>query len=260
MEPSHHIFDRRAKRLQRTRAAQQLAQSDFLLREVAERMAERLEEVQQNSFPVAVELGCRTGYLKPLATAKASILHFIGAELAPGYRADLLLDEEWLPFAEESVHLFLSLLNFHWVNDLPGALVQLKRALAPAGLMVATLFGGQTLKELRQAIAHAAQGGMRPHISPFVEVKDAGALLQRAGFHLPVADSEIITVRYKNAWDLMTDLHHLGEGNALAKRTRALMSKGALDAIAKAYAELFSEADGRMPATFEIITLTGWKS
>ncbi len=259
-----HIFSRHTKRLQRGRALKNLERHDFLYREVADRMAELFSETVTAQFPLAVELGSRNGYLQKALSGLAGIHTYLPCETTENTSGvSLVLDEEWLPFKENSVPLFLSLLNLHWVNDLPGCLVQIRKALADKGLMVATMLGGQTLWELKAAIAEAASEtgtALTPRISPFVEIKDAGMLLQRTGFNLPVADSDTITVMYPDAMALMYDLRGMGESNALVQRQKSFTAPGTLEAINAAYKKLFQTKEGRVPATFEVITLTGWKS
>lgn len=258
------IFERRIKRLQRARALKNLPQHDFLYREIATRMAELFADTITAKFPLAVELGSRQGYLQNALSGLGGINTYLPCEITPrAAGVSLILDEEWLPFKENSIPLFLSLLNLHWVNDLPGCLVQLRKALADKGLLVATIFGGQTLWELKAALAEAAsETGMAltPRISPFVEVKDAGMLLQRTGFNLPVADSDTITVMYPDAMSLMRDLRGMGESNALVRRQKSFTAPHTLEAISHAYKKLFQNKESRIPATFEIITLTGWKN
>ena len=149
----------------------------------------------------------------------------------------------------------------HWTADLPGALVQLRRALRPDGLLLAAMLGGQTLVELRTALFEAEleqEGGVSPRVSPAIELGDAAALLQRAGYALPVADSETITVAYSDALALMRDLRCMGETNALSARRRSFLRRSTLARAALIYAERFAEPDGNIPATFEVLYLCGW--
>jgi SAM-dependent methyltransferase len=173
----------------------------------------------------------------------------------------LAADEEFLPFAEASLDLVLSSLSLHWVNDLPGALLQARRALRPDGLFLAAMLGGETLKELRQAMLAAeaeVSGGASPRVSPFADVADAGALLQRAGFALPVVDSDRLTFSYADPFALMAELKGLGESNATAGRRRGLTGRRQLGRAAEIYLERFAGADGRVPATFQVLYLTAW--
>src|SRR5204863_7952048 len=170
-------------------------------------------------------------------------------------------DPEWLPFRDASFDLVASVLALHWTAGLAGALVQLRRALKPDGLLLAAMLGGQTLVELRTALFEAAlaeEGGVSPRASPAIELADAAALLQRAGFAMPVADSETITVTYPDALALMRDLRAMGETNALAARRRGMMRRATLARAAMVYRERFGDPAGRVPATFEILFLTGW--
>ncbi len=275
MEPAIALFDRRAVRRQRNRAAAGLAGHDFLLREVADRLAERLEDVARR-FPLALDLGCHDGTLGRALAGRGGIETLIQADLAPALaraakaagRPALAADEEALPFAEGRFDAVFSLLSLHWTNDLPGALLQARRVLKPDGLFLAALFGGETLKELRAALLEAeieVEGGASPRVSPFADVRDAGALLQRAGFALPVADVDSITVHYPNALKLMADLRGMGEANALVERRKGFTRRTTLLRAAALYAERHGGAQdredqgpGRLPATFQVIYLTGW--
>ncbi len=181
------------------------------------------------------------------------------AARAPGLR--LAADEEALPFGEATFDLVTSLLSLHWVNDLPGALAQIRLALKPDRLFLAAMLGGETLKELRQALAEAeiaVEGGLSPRVSPFAGVRDAGGLLQRAGFALPVVDTETLTVVYSDPLKLIADLRAMGETNAINERRRSLTRRATLLEAADRYRKAFADAEGRVPATFQVIYLTGW--
>ena len=171
------------------------------------------------------------------------------------------LDEERLPFAEASLDLVVSTLALHWTNDLPGALVQIRRALRPDGLFIGSILGGSTLTELRQALVQAESeiaGGAAPRVSPFADMMDAAGLLQRAGFALPVADVDRVQVAYAHPLELLRDLRAMGEGNVLADSDRRPLTRRVLARAMEIYAERFSRDDARIPATFEIVTMTGW--
>lgn len=173
----------------------------------------------------------------------------------------IFADEEFLPFANESFDLVLGTLNLHTVNDLPGALLQIRKSLKPDGLFLASMLGGETLYELRQVMTQAemnTRGGISPRIAPFADKQQMGALLQRAGFNLPVVDSDIITVTYDNIFKLFHDLRYMGEGNAIAARDKTPPGKKLFMEAARLYQEQFAGADGRITASFEIIFLTGW--
>ncbi len=250
-------FDRRALRRQRARAAAGLAAHDFLFREVAERLADRLDDVRRD-FPRVLILGGHGGIVRDALAGRCGAELVFECDGAPGC---VVADEDMLPFADAGFDLVISAMALHWVNDLPGALVQIRRALRPDGLFLAALPGGETLHELRRALIEAETeiaGGAGVRVSPFVELRDAGDLLQRAGFALPVADAETITVTYADAFALMRDLRGMGEANAAAARRRAFTRRDTMFAAAGRYAELFAGEDGRIPASFEILTLTAW--
>lgn len=173
----------------------------------------------------------------------------------------VVADEEWLPFAGERLDLVVSALSLHWVNDLPGALIQIHRALRPDGLFLAAILGGDSLSELRQALVRAEselEGGVSPRVAPLVDIRDLGALLQRAGFALPVVDSDTITATYPDALTLMRDLRGMGESNILRARHGHFSRRATLLAAAESYRDMFGDADGRIPATFQILYLAGW--
>jgi SAM-dependent methyltransferase len=259
------IFDRDLLRRRRERVARNPESHDFLLDRVAADIAERLAFIKR-TFPVAANIGAHHGLLSQRLRAGAGIAMIVDVE-----RSEALLDrcqglrvvadEEALPFAPASLDLVVSGLSLHLVNDLPGTLVQLRRALKPDGLLLTGLLGGETLKELRQAwLAAEAEltGGASPRVAPFADVRDLGSLLQRAGFALPVVDSEVVTVTYSSPLALMRDLKAMGASNMLAARRKIPVTRRLLQRAAEIYAERFARADGRVPATFEILTLTAW--
>ena len=262
------VFDRLAVRRHRERAAPGLSAYDFLIREVADRLADCLPDIKR-TFPLALDLGCHGGQLASVLGGRGGIEWLVQGDLSPAMVGQasstpgprLALDEVALPFAVGRFDLILSVLSLHWVNDLPGTLIQLRRALKPDGLLLATLFGGETLRELRQALVAAESeviGGARPRISPFADIRDAGALLQRAGFALPVADTDVLTVSYENPLKLMRDLRGMGEQMATHNRQKSFTRRSILFRAAEIYQDMFGDADGRVPATFEVITLTAW--
>ena len=240
------LFDRRARRLHRARAHRQ-GTVDFLHREIGERLVDRLNLVSRE-FPTALDLSAAD---LDLAGRQGTLWAVSGGVVS---------DPELIPFREASFDLVTSNLLLHWVGDLPGTLVQLRRVLKPGGLLLAALFGGQTLVELRTALFEAElaeEGGVSPRVSPMTELGDAAALLQRAGFSSPVADSETIAVSYPDMLALMRDLRGMGETNALSAR-RGFLRRATLARAVAIYAERFAGADGRIPATFEVLFLTGW--
>ncbi len=259
------IFDRALLARRRQRVADSAEAHDFLLARVADDIAERLAIVRR-TFPLAVNLGAHHGVLSRRIRGLAGIERIIEVDHAArllerceGLR--VVADEEALPFAAASLDLVVSGLSLQLVNDLPGALVQIRRALKPDGLLLAALLGGETLKELRQAwLAAEAEvtGGASPRVAPFADVRDLGALLQRAGFALPVVDSETVTATYASPLALMQEIKGMGASNMLASRHRRPVTRGLLLRAAEIYSERFAQADGRVPATFEILTLTAW--
>ena len=263
-EAPPRLFVRAALARQRQRRAAGFPAHDFLVREVAERLADRLDDVRRR-FPVALDLGCRDGVLGGVLAGRGGIELLVQADLAPAMAGRAaargpagVADEELLPFGPGRFDLVLSCLNLHWVNDLPGALAQIRYALKPDGLFLAALFGGGTLGRLRQALVggeEAARGGASPRVPPFVELRDAAHLLQRAGFALPVADGDRIPVDWPDPLSLMRDLARMGEANVLAARPRQLTGSGTLLAAAERYPR---RSDGRVVADFEIVYLTAW--
>jgi NADH dehydrogenase [ubiquinone] 1 alpha subcomplex assembly factor 5 len=255
------LFDRPAWRAHRDRA---VPDADFLHREVAERLIDRLDLINRD-FAAMLDLGARDGVLARLLAGRRGCGLAVAADpslklLAAAPEPRVCADPELIPFRDASFDLVTSCLALHWCADLPGALIQLRRALKRGGLLLAAMLGGNTLVELRTALFEAElaeEGGVSPRVSPTVELGDAAALLQRAGFAMPVADSETITVTYPDMLALMRDLRAMGETNALAARHRFL-SRATLARAGTLYAERFAGPDGRIPATFEILFLTGW--
>src|SRR5579883_330453 len=233
------VFDRRAVRVHRARAARAPQLADFLVAESAERLLDRLDDVLRR-FPLALDLGCRDGVLARLLRGRGGIETLIHADAA-------------FEFARQAPPPRL-------VAE-AGALLQLRRCLKPDGLLLAALFGGDTLVELRGALMEAElaeEGGASPRVSPVADVRDLGMLLQRAGFALPVVDSERVTVTYPDALALMRDLRAMGETNAVVERRRGFTRRSTLARAAALYAERHGRPDGRIAARFEIITLTAW--
>jgi len=258
------IFDRELLRRRRVRAAARFADHDFLVRHAAQDVAERLGAVNRD-FPLALDLGARQGALARAPLDPGKVAAIVESDMAPAMLSSgglrLAADEEALPFREESFDLVTSILSLHAVNDLPGTLVQIRRALKPDGLLIAALFGGETLKELREAMSLAEierDGGLSPRVAPFAEVRQLGSLLQRAGFALPVADTQTLTVRYRSPLHLLNELRGMGETNVLLERRKTPLKRGTLMRMSEIYQEKFSDPDGRVRATFDIHYLTGW--
>jgi len=261
------IFDRSLVRKRRDRAAAGFAAHDFLVREAAERLADRLSDMTRR-FPVALDLGCHTGEMAGTLGERGGIETLVQCDLSPAMAAraaanrhpTLVADEEWLPFAPASFDLVLSCLSLHWVNDLPGTLAQIRRMLKPDGLFVAVMLGGDTLGELRSALAAAeieVEGGLSPRVSPFADVRDLGHLLHRAGFALPVADADTVHVSYGDPMRLLADLRGMGATNAVAERRKNFTRRATLLAAIAHYQRDHGDGD-RLPATFELLTMTGW--
>lgn len=251
--PPPRLFDpvRRASRL--ARAGRRFAEADFLHRRAAAEMANSLEAILR-SFPVAVDLSPHPGVF-----AAAVAVGGVADRVGPVGTVATVAGEA-LPVGDGSADLIVSILGLHWIDDLPGALVQIRKALKPDGLFLGALFGAGTLKELRGVLTEAeleVRGGAQARVSPFADGYDAAALMQRAGFALPVTDVDRVTVRYPDLFALIRDLRAMGETSALAGEIRPLTRDIAARAAAL-YAERHAEADGRIPATFEIVQLAGW--
>lgn len=265
MPDPHRIFDRDLLTERRNRAADDAEGHDFLLRRVAEDLSERLAIVQRK-FPLALDVGAHHGVLARRIAAAPNVGSVIAYDpakrlLAKAPPPRVAGDLEALPFAPASFGLVVSGLALHLVDDLPGALLQICRALKPDGLLLAALLGGATLTELRQAWLLAEDeilGGASPRVAPFADVRDLGALLQRAGFALPVVDSDTVVVTYPDPLALMRDVKGMGASNMLRDRSRRPVTRRLLFRAAEIYAERFGQSDGRVPATFEILTLTAW--
>ncbi|MBM6593396.1 methyltransferase domain-containing protein [Microvirga pudoricolor] len=252
------VFDRSLVRLRLKRALRQ-GYADFLLARLVEDLEDRLGAVLR-TFGAALDVGSPTAAVAEALRGSGRAASVVRLSGLPEEGA-VLGDEESLPFSAGAFDLAVSLLSLQSVNDLPGTLIQIRRALKPDGLFLAALLGGSTLTELRQAFAQAEselEGGISPRVSPFVDVRDLGALLQRAGFALPVTDTDVVRVRYANPFNLMRDLRGMGLTNALADRRKTPLRRGTLLRAAQIYAERFGDPDGRIPATFEVIWLSGW--
>jgi SAM-dependent methyltransferase len=261
---SQLVFDRRLLRDRRRRAAR-LGPATFLIERVVEDLIDRLSVVLRR-FDLALDLATPIDALARALGAHDAVGSVIAAEAVVDHlrgRSDLRVaaDDEALPFRDGSLDLVVSALALQFVNDLPGTLVQIRRALKPDGLFLAALVGGDSLTELRQAFAAAeaeTEGGVSPRVAPFADVRSLGALLQRAGLALPVADVDRIVVRYASPFGLMQDLRRMGATNPMIERRRRPLRSATLRRMAEIYAERFADADGRVRATFEIVWLSGW--
>jgi SAM-dependent methyltransferase len=266
------IFDRRLLRARRLRAAA-LGPSTFLLERVAQDLSDRLATVLRR-FECAADLGtptnavcrelARSGKIGAIIAANAfagALRERTGSEAIWAGSLAIAADEEALPFRDASLDLLVSALSLQFVNDLPGTLIQIRRALKSDGLLLAALAGGDTLLELRQSFAAAEaeiEDGISPRIIPFVDVREAGALLQRAGFALPVTDLDRVIVRYESPIALMHDLRSMGATNPTVERSRRPLRRATLKRMMEIYAERFADPDNRIRATFEIVWLSGW--
>lgn len=259
------IFDRRLQRRWLARHRAGIAAGDFLRRHVAEDLADRLSVVARR-FEHGLVIGAGATAAAPALAQSGKIERItIGEpalELAQGHSSTaVMLDSEVLPFASESFDLVVSLLDLQQVNDLPGALVQLRQILKPDGLLLASLVGGASFAELARAFAAAESevlGGTSPHVAPMVDVRDLGQLLQRAGFALPVADLDRLSLTYASPVAMMRELRELGLGNALIARSRRPMRRGVLAALDNAYRREAPGPGDRVSATVEILTATAW--
>ncbi|MCW2283730.1 SAM-dependent methyltransferase [Rhodoblastus acidophilus] len=251
------IFDRALLRRRLARAAR--APCDFLAHRVAEDFVYRLSGISR-PFANALDYGSpHPAAAQALAAPGRKILR--AAPSLHAESADLVIDEEFSPFAPEKFDLVFSALSLQWVNDLPGVFAQLRRSLAPDGLLLAAMVGGQSFVELRHCLTQAQEefeGGASPRVFPFVDLRDLGGLLQRAGFALPVADCDAVVVRYDNLFALLRDLRGMGATNILAAGARRPLSRRVLLRAAELYQQNFSDPDGRIRASVEILWLSGW--
>jgi SAM-dependent methyltransferase len=256
------IFDRALLRARLARAWRAGDPCDFLVARTAEDLIFRLSGVSR-TFPRALDLGSPHPIIADVLEAPGRFVVRaapVAAALGSG-GALLIADEEIPPFAPASFDLIVCALNLQFVNDLPGVLAQIRRILAPDGLFLAALAGGQTLRELRACLAWAQEeieGGASPRVAPFTDLRDLGALMQRAGLALPVADCDSITVRYPSVFELFRDLRGMGATNALLAGARRPLRRAVLFRAAKLYREQFADPDGKIRATFEIIWASGW--
>jgi SAM-dependent methyltransferase len=267
MSAPTRLFDRALIEMRRRRA-RRIGPATFLLDRVAEDFADRLAAVLRR-FERAVDLGTPTPAVRDALAGNGATGSMIA--VAPAFDAAdpaadpeplrVVADPEALPFAAGSLDLVVSAFALQTVDDLPGALIQIRRALKPDGLLLAALLGGDTLTELRESFAVAESevtGGVSPRVAPFADLRDMGALMQRAGFALPVTDVDRVVVRYSSPLALMADLRRMGATNPLVERRRAPLRRSVLARVLEVYAERFSDSDGKVRASFDIVWLSGW--
>jgi SAM-dependent methyltransferase len=261
------IFDRRLHARRSARAAARYGDFSFLKQAASEDIALRLSAINRR-FNRVLDLGAHDGTLARVLQADPAVAARIGdiisSDLSPAFARPplgVVADEEALPFADASFDLIVSALSLHWVNDLPGTLVQIRRALKPDGLFIGVALGGRTLGELRQSLLAAEEeirGGAVNRISPFMDVIDGAGLLQRTGFAMPVADNDARTVRYGHPLKLLGDLRGMGETASFVNRGGPRITRGILMHAMDLYAQRFSDPDGKVRATFEFVTMSGW--
>jgi len=265
MNDTPMLFDRALLRRRRARFAAEILHREFLIAHVAREIAERVE-IMLRDFPRALDLGAYHGLLGRTVGALPNVGEMNYAESVFAYaaqcpRPSVVCDEDLLPFADGAFNLIVSGLALHRVNDLPGSLIQLRRALAPDGLFMAAVLGAGALIELRACLLEAeeeTEGGASPRVSPFGDVRAYGALLQRAGFALPVADAEDHTVIYSSPRELMREIRALGGGNVLMARSKAPLSKRTLARAEELYRTRYGTQDGKITATFQFVFMSGW--
>jgi SAM-dependent methyltransferase len=264
MHSVRRLFDQQLLRT-RQRRALTLGATTFLLDRIADELAERLAAVVRR-FDVAADLGTPGDAVRRALAAQGSLpatfvaVHPLATYL-PGGGPAVAADLEALPFRDGSLDLAVSALALQWADDLPGTLTQIRRTLKPDGLFLAAMLGGETLTELRHSMTEAESemvGGVAPRVVPFADIRALGALLQRAGFSLPVSDLDRLTVRYDSVFPLINDLRRMGATNVLIERNRRPLRKSTLMRLADIYTRRFSDADGRVRATFDVVWLSGW--
>ena len=257
------VFNRKQLNRRRQRARASYESVDFLKKRVAEDIEDRIS-VTRRQFDLAVELGAGLSDLREVLAPHTGTM--VLCDSSPALASTLTppalcVDEEWLPFKQESLDLIVSSLALHWVNDLPGTLIQIRRSLKPDGFFVGAMLGGASLMELRQALLQAETeltGGAEMRVSPFADALDMSQLLQRAGFTLPVSDRDRLTLRYDNIFALFRDLQASGETHAPFSLTRKPLTRRVLMRAADIYQEQFADPDGRIRATIDIVWMTGW--
>lgn len=257
MQSNPMIFDRKRVALHKTRAAKRFGEHDFLFREATERLADRLKDINR-SFKQVLDISGHGLFAEEMAKKQCHSSESWKIEMDSCFRRN----DEILEYKESTFDLVVAAGGLHWVNDLPGALIQLRKVLKPGGLFLAILPGGETLKELRRSFEQVEMcltSGISPRVSPFVDVRDAGSLLQRAGFAMPVADSDMLTVEYDHPLKLMQDLRGMGESNGMIECRKYFTPCALITKTCEYYLEHFRNNEERVVASFELVTLTGIK-
>ncbi len=247
------VFNRRVIKQKRNRIAKYSERCSSLIVDIYNLMCERLS----NKSGLTLNLGSHSGQILKVLSDSEQVIHSdVSEEMVNNFNGcRVVLDEELIPFKNDSFDLVVSALTLHRVNDLPGALVQINDILRPKGVFIGNLFGPKTLQELKRSIVYA--GVATPMIYPFVDVRDAGNLMQRAGFGMVVVDSEDFVIWYKSVDDLYQDLRLLGETNALLNMSKNITTRAVLTEIKEQYTTRYSDSNHLIPATFEIVTMTG---
>ena len=261
------LFDQRLIRQHRQRASHRYADFAFLKDAAAIRLADRLELMRRH-FDLCLDIGAHDGRLAQHFAELGKIGHMIHTDPADGFAlaskqhgSGVVHALGDLPYKPESFDAVFSCLSLHWVDDLPGLMMQARRLLKPDGLLLVSLLGGNSLAELKQALAEAEQditGGLSPRCAPMADIRDIGGLMSRAGLALPVADSDRLTVNYPHMFKLMEDLRGMGEQNAMLARLKTPTRRRVFIRAAEIYQQRFARANGQIPASFEIVTVTGW--
>jgi SAM-dependent methyltransferase len=259
------VFNREVLKLHRDRAAEKFEHYNFLFKEVADRLIDKLNDVRED-FKVGLDIGCHTGQILSCLQETNKIETLFQCDISEKFishvKKDAFVgDEEFLPIRDNSLDVVISNLSLHWVNDLPGTLIQIRRTLKKDRLFLASLFGGSTLFELRDALIAAeieVLGGASPRVSPFIDMENAGGLLQRAGFSLPVVDTDLISVAYENPTKLMFDLRGMGEQRAIHNCSKTFTNRNVFSRAAEIYKQRHGNSDGTVKATFEIFFLAAW--
>ncbi len=269
MNSIKNLFDRRSVRTHRDRSAIKFCDHNYLFHEIAGRLCEKLDDINRK-FEFGLDLGCHSGETSKLLSVKHQATNWVRTDMSfqlskiaskKTGAPVLVMDEEFIAFKKHSFDIVISNLSLHWANDLPGTLAQISKVLKPDGVILISLFGEQTLHELKMCLSRAEieeENGLSPRVSAFSTIQDLGNLLIRAGFALPVADVEKITVYYPHAMKLMRDLRAMGESNSANLRRKSFSRKTTMMRTSQLYQEKFENEANQVPATFDVITLTGW--